>query len=58
MRLISLLLLVALLGACGSKGPLTLTPKPARHAKPEKPAPAPQPAQPVQNPDKQDPYNQ
>jgi len=58
MRLISSLLLVALLGACGFKGPLTLTPKPSRHAQPEKPAPAPQSTQPVQNPDQQEPSGQ
>jgi predicted small lipoprotein YifL len=54
MRLITSLLLAALLGACGFKGPLVL-PKPAPQAQPEKPAPSPQPAQ---NPDTQDPSSQ
>lgn len=44
MRLITPLLLVALLGACGFKGPLVL-PKPKPQTQPAKPAPAPQPPQ-------------
>ena len=54
MRLITSLLLVALLGACGFKGPLAL-PKPTPQAQPAKPAPAPQTPQ---NTGKQDPSGQ
>lgn len=52
MRLITSFLLLALLGACGYKGPLTL-PKPAPEAQPAKPAP-----QPSRNTGTQDPYGQ